>query len=70
MLSNGSPPTLRDVMAATGIRSPNGVACHFRAMLEKGVLRKAGTDTARCRVPAVAPGCCPCCGRELEGGGT
>lgn len=35
---NGRCPTLRELMAATGIRSPNGIACHLRFLKKKGAI--------------------------------
>lgn len=32
------PPTVREIMAAFGIRSPNGCACHLRALEKKGLI--------------------------------
>lgn len=33
-------PTVRELCIATGINSPNGVACHLRALERKGYLRR------------------------------
>jgi len=35
----GRPPTYREIMADTGITSPNGVRCHVKALERKGYLR-------------------------------
>lgn len=32
-------PTYRELMAASGISSPNGIACHLRALERKGYVR-------------------------------
>ncbi len=32
----GWPPTIREIGSATGIRSPNGVMCHIKALKTKG----------------------------------
>ena len=45
------PPTYRDVMAGMRINSPNGVACHLRALVKKGYLEPPDTS-ARCVMPA------------------
>jgi repressor LexA len=37
----GYPPTFRGICGRFGITSPNGVACHFRAMEKKGYIRRA-----------------------------
>lgn len=33
-------PTVRELCLAAGINSPNGVACHLRALERKGYLRR------------------------------
>ena len=33
-------PTVRDVMADSGINSPNGVMCHFKTLEKKGLIRR------------------------------
>lgn len=33
---NLTAPSVRELMNETGIESPNGVACHLRALAEKG----------------------------------
>ncbi len=35
----GLPPTVREIAAALGIASPNGVAGHIQALIKKGVLK-------------------------------
>jgi hypothetical protein len=37
---HGRPPTLREIGAATGIRSTNGVADHLRALERKGLIER------------------------------
>lgn len=37
--ANGEPPTVRALMQGLGLRSPNAVTCHVRALRKKGVLR-------------------------------
>lgn len=39
--SNGFAPSFRDLMAEMGIRSANGIACHLRALVKKGYVRRA-----------------------------
>lgn len=36
-------PTVREIAAAFGFKSPNGVACHLEALERKGYLRRNGT---------------------------
>lgn len=45
--AHGRPPALRDLMAATGIRSQNGVRQHLDALRRKGLLTRDGVRTAR-----------------------
>ena len=53
---HGVPPSYRDLMAALGIKSPNGVAAHVRALLAKGALVALGAtvDARRYAVPRLA----------------
>lgn len=41
------PPTVREIGRHFGIESPNGVMCHLKALVKKGVL---------CRDPKIARG--------------
>jgi SOS-response transcriptional repressor LexA len=53
----GYPPSIREMMAATGVGSTNGIMCHVRALQRKGLLRHDG-KTCRSFVPigdATAP---------------
>lgn len=34
-------PTVREIAKALGIRSPNGVTCHLKALERKGVIRRS-----------------------------
>jgi len=36
----GIPPTVREIAAHFGIASPNGAACHLKALEEKGYIKK------------------------------
>ncbi len=36
--SKGFPPTIREIGSHMGIRSPNGVMCHLKALQTKGIL--------------------------------
>lgn len=40
MLERGYGPTVREIGAHFGIRSPNGVMCHLRALERKGVIQR------------------------------
>ena len=44
--TRGYGPTVRDIGEAFGIRSPNGVMCHLRALEVKGYIRR-GKNKAR-----------------------
>lgn len=43
LLQHGRPPTVRELMAATGIRGPNGVICHLAPLARKGWITRDGT---------------------------
>ena len=47
----GYPPTFRELAAKLGISSPNGIACHLRALREKGYVEwaKGKSRTLRAR---------------------
>ena len=68
MRREGFPPTPRELMALTGIKSPNGIVCHLASLKRKGLLRggDGGARQSRPWVPIVPEGCCPCCERHLE----
>ena len=36
----GIPPTVREIGTRFGIRSPNGVMCHLKALEKKGVIER------------------------------
>ena len=36
----GYPPSILDLMAGLGIRSPNGIVCHLMALEKKGRIRR------------------------------
>jgi SOS-response transcriptional repressor LexA len=68
--ANGLSPTVREIGEAMSIKSPNGVMCHTRALVTKGLLRSHGRWKSRGFIP-VAPatsegGRCPTCGRPRE----
>ncbi|GIW94253.1 MAG: LexA repressor [Pirellulaceae bacterium] len=39
--AHGYGPTVREIAEQFGIRSPNGVICHLRALEKKGIIRRA-----------------------------
>ncbi len=45
---HGWPPTVRETMIHTGITSPNGVMCHFKALKKKGVIEFGEAHMSRC----------------------
>lgn len=49
--TTGYPPTVRDLMAGFGFKSPNAVAVHLRALRTKGYL-DSSERAARTLVPA------------------
>jgi SOS-response transcriptional repressor LexA len=57
---NQSFPTIREIGAAMGIKSPNGVMCHLRSLRKKGVIVRDSTGKHRGVRPV---GSCPCCGQ-------
>lgn len=40
MLERGYGPTVREIATEFGIKSPNGVMCHLRALEKKGLIRR------------------------------
>ena len=40
VVQNGVPPTVREIGARFGIKSPNGVMCHLKALEKKGVINR------------------------------
>ena len=37
-IESGAPPTIRGIGKHTGIKSPNGVMCHLKALKKKGLI--------------------------------
>ncbi len=66
LLENGIPATLREIMVAIDVHSPNGVNCHLQSLRKKGLIRSAGHGKSRGWVPTVDEGCCPACARPLN----
>ena len=46
--TNGWPPTIREIGSATGIRSPNGVMCHLKALAKKERIAMDNAHMSRC----------------------
>ncbi|HMP01367.1 MAG TPA: repressor LexA, partial [Gemmatales bacterium] len=40
--TRGYGPTVREIGAAFGIKSPNGVMCHLKALQRKGIIHREG----------------------------
>ena len=40
IFERGYGPTVREIASAFGIRSPNGVMCHLKALEKKGIIRR------------------------------
>jgi repressor LexA len=45
----GFPPTIRDIGLAFGIKSPNGVMCHLKALQTKGYISREGKSARAIR---------------------
>ncbi|MEM0927433.1 MAG: repressor LexA, partial [Planctomycetota bacterium] len=41
IVNRGYGPTVREIGEAFGIKSPNGVMCHLRALERKGLIRRS-----------------------------
>ena len=52
ILARGIPPTVREIGVRFGIRSPNGVVCHLKALEKKGLINR---DAALSRGIRVVP---------------
>jgi SOS-response transcriptional repressor LexA len=66
MQTTGRPPSLREISVEFGFKSPNGTMTHLLALVKKGKLRHA-SGSARGYVPIGVDGCCPTCGRRIDG---
>lgn len=47
---HGFPPTIREIGAANGIDSPNGVMCHLRALESKGRIERRENESRAIKV--------------------
>jgi repressor LexA len=45
--NRGYGPSIREIGLAFGIKSPNGVACHIKALVKKGMIRRPSEPLAR-----------------------
>lgn len=54
--AHGYPPTIREIGAALGMSSPNGVMCHVRALSAKGHLRRDHNKSRGFRLADDSPG--------------
>lgn len=52
---NGCSPSIPEIQRRFGIRSPNGVAGHLKALEAKGVIRLSSRGSRRIDVPAETP---------------
>lgn len=59
---NGRSPTIREIGAAVGIKSPNGVMANLTPLMAKGHITRDLHSSRGIRVV----GFCPCCGRKDE----
>lgn len=67
LVGNGYPPTVREIGLHFGISSPNGVACHLKALERKGMIRVA-KNISRGIVVVAHRNLCPVCGHKIGGG--
>jgi repressor LexA len=65
----GYSPSVRDIMDALEIRSPNGVVAHLKALEKRGLITRDHKLSRSIRVVAPAtPGRCSCCGQPMPKG--
>jgi SOS-response transcriptional repressor LexA len=68
-VERGMPPTIREIMDALGISSPNVVHYNLKALLRLGYLRPVTRATSTYYLPARIDGePCPTCGCERNHG--
>jgi hypothetical protein len=66
----GQALSIRSLQILLGISGTNGVVCHLKPLVAKGLVTKVEDEHGgRPRYVAVDPGCCPACGGPIEGGG-
>lgn len=63
----GCSPSIREIGDHFSIKSPNGVMCHLKALVKKGLLKQhgRGMGLSRSFVLLAADGLCPSCGQHL-----
>src|SRR4051812_38439405 len=54
--SRGYGPTIREIGSAFGIRSPNGVMCHLKALQKKGLIDRASKSARAIELIGYKPG--------------
>jgi repressor LexA len=52
----GYPPSIRDIGDAFGIKSPNGVMCHLKALEKKGLIKREGKHARAIQIEGVRSG--------------
>lgn len=45
------PPSIRDLCDALGIKSPNGIVCHLKALRQRGLLVGTANHRSRAIIP-------------------
>jgi repressor LexA len=70
--SRGYGPTVREIGAAFDIRSPNGVMCHLKALVKKGLISREGRSARAITLVDYHPGASglPYVGRVAAGSPT
>ena len=63
-------PTVREIAEEFGIRSPNGVVAHLRALVRKGRITREVRMSRGIRLVGGPDGVdrCPVCGGKMKGG--
>jgi len=61
---NHYSPTIREIGAELGIRNPNGVMGHLRAVAKKGYIELPDGKTRAIRITKSRV--CPCCRRDWD----
>ena len=54
--TRGYGPTVREIGAAFGIKSPNGVMCHLKALQRKGIIHREGFSARAIELVGFRPG--------------
>jgi repressor LexA len=64
-LRHRQPPTIREIAAAMGISSPNGVSVHLQALRQKGFIEQSKGRMKHRGIRLANQQFCPCCGQKL-----